>query len=534
MPRPWDPTDLTNLFAWFEAGSIAQSDGTDVETWSDKSGNGRNLAKFPGGSGSGSPPSYSTSNLGGLPAVVFDGTEGMIGPTGDPDPFDFEAADVNITVVFKTDGNASTIGTVLANNSTADGYAIWRSEVGGVFNFTIVQAGPSTFTAVGTGVATNGQIVTYENISGTNRGYIDGTNSLSGTPDGSVADGTPLQVGYSGSTTSLPTGTAYKGSISEIIFHESNTTATRQLVEGYTAHKYGLASSLPSSHPYKTAAPTVDDVIWTNGAGTNNLATAANWSGGVVPGSLDKVIFFEGTGSITSGSLTAKEVYIAPGFGANVGTAESSVTFTAEKIVLGSDDAELNIQLASNTQTFVTGSAGGVNLTGSGTNIFMRSKNSTTLALTNNNSMNIDVRHPSGNGGLVNHTSGDPLKTTVGFGGNVEHSHSAGSDTVEITGNGRYIHTVSSMPSFFLRGGTAIFDGDLLSGVSDLLGGTLKLGSSSDKAALEFGVVRVYPGGFMDLTGSSTGQVSFAGSKVLTSQGGSKLKLGPGRSAAMS
>lgn len=239
-----------------------------------------------------------------------------------------------------------------------------------------------------------------------------------------------------------------------------------------------------------------------------------------VPTARDKVLFdSEYKSNTVTGSLTCGSVFVTPNFSGTIGTSESPATFTAETVVLATDDGDLNIELASNTQTFVTGSAGGVNLTGSGTNIFMRSKNSTTLALTNNNSMNIDVRHPSGNGGLVNHTSGDPLKTTVGFGGNVEHSHSGGSDTVEITGNGRYIHTVSSMPSFFLRGGTAIFDGDLLSGVSDLLGGTLKLGSSSDKAALEFGVVRVYPGGFMDLTGSSTGQVSFAGSKVLTSQG---------------
>ena len=533
MPRLWSPSDLTNLFAWFDAADIAQSDGTDVNTWTDKSGNSRNLTKFPGGSGSGSPPTYSTSNLASLPAVVFDGTQGMIGPTTSPDPFDFEADDVMIHVVFKTDGDA-VVGTVLTNNSRLDGYAIWRSEVGGLFNFTLVQAGPSTFTAVdSTTIATNGIMVGYENLSGTNRGYVNGANTLSGTPDGSVATGTPLQVGYSGSTTSLPTNAAYKGSISEIIFHQSNTTATRQLVEGYTAHKYGLATQLPATHPYKNAAPTVDDIVWTNGSGNNNLGTASNWSGGVVPGAKDKVLFFEGSGSITTGSLTAKKVYVAPGFGANIGTSSSPVTFTAETVVLGTDDAEMNVQLANNTQTFVTNSTNGVKLSGSGTNIFLRSKEPTTLALTNNNTMTIDARHPSGSGGLVSHESGNPLLTRTGFGGLLEHSFAGGLDTVEITGNGQYRHTEGSMPSFFLRGGEAVFDGTLLSGVSDLLGGVLTLRDSS-QPLIEFGVIRLFPGGTIDLTGSAVGQVDFTGSKVISSRGGGKLRLGQGRTVAMS
>jgi hypothetical protein len=33
--------------------------------------------------------------------------------------------------------------------------------------------------------------------------------------------------------------------------------ADRQRIEGYLAHKWGLVGSLPSGHPYKTAAPTL-------------------------------------------------------------------------------------------------------------------------------------------------------------------------------------------------------------------------------------------------------------------------------------
>jgi hypothetical protein len=33
------------------------------------------------------------------------------------------------------------------------------------------------------------------------------------------------------------------------------TTADRQRVEGYLAHKWGLTANLPADHPYKNAAP---------------------------------------------------------------------------------------------------------------------------------------------------------------------------------------------------------------------------------------------------------------------------------------
>jgi hypothetical protein len=34
------------------------------------------------------------------------------------------------------------------------------------------------------------------------------------------------------------------------------STTDRQKLEGYLAHKWGLAANLPADHPYKSAAPT--------------------------------------------------------------------------------------------------------------------------------------------------------------------------------------------------------------------------------------------------------------------------------------
>jgi hypothetical protein len=47
----------------------------------------------------------------------------------------------------------------------------------------------------------------------------------------------------------------FTGSIKEIIITSVNTDTDREKIEGYLAHKWGLTSDLPTSHPYKTTAP---------------------------------------------------------------------------------------------------------------------------------------------------------------------------------------------------------------------------------------------------------------------------------------
>jgi hypothetical protein len=48
----------------------------------------------------------------------------------------------------------------------------------------------------------------------------------------------------------------YQGTIHEVlIFNISLSSDRRQKMEGYLAHKWGLAGSLSSSHPFKSNAP---------------------------------------------------------------------------------------------------------------------------------------------------------------------------------------------------------------------------------------------------------------------------------------
>jgi hypothetical protein len=49
----------------------------------------------------------------------------------------------------------------------------------------------------------------------------------------------------------------WNGYIAELVVSFStHDSTTRQRIEGYLAHKWGLEASLPAGHPYKTTGPT--------------------------------------------------------------------------------------------------------------------------------------------------------------------------------------------------------------------------------------------------------------------------------------
>lgn len=68
------PTDVANLAFWFKADQIGGTDGDALTTWSDQSGNSRNITQATAAK----KPTYKdngTDNLNGKPVVFFDGTD---------------------------------------------------------------------------------------------------------------------------------------------------------------------------------------------------------------------------------------------------------------------------------------------------------------------------------------------------------------------------------------------------------------------------------------------------------------------------
>ena len=88
----------------------------------------------------------------------------------------------------------------------------------------------------------------------TNRGHAytvvhDGQLKLISILDGDTSGWTDFRIGNYPSY-------EFAGAFHEIIFLEGEIEyVTRNRIEGYLAHKWGLTSNLPAGHPYKDIAP---------------------------------------------------------------------------------------------------------------------------------------------------------------------------------------------------------------------------------------------------------------------------------------
>ena len=82
----------------------------------------------------------------------------------------------------------------------------------------------------------------------------DFTNKSSNTVTSTATNST--RVGIGGYHDGSGSQQAVNIDIAEIVFYQSALSlSNRQLIEGYLAHKWGLTSSLPAGHPYKSIAP---------------------------------------------------------------------------------------------------------------------------------------------------------------------------------------------------------------------------------------------------------------------------------------
>ena len=239
------PTLISGSQLWLDGndpiGTGTQpANGATVSTWVDKSGNGRNAT--PTGTG----PTYTTNIFNGYSAPVFNGTT-MVTPS----------------YLITTDSKISIF--VLCKKTGL-------RQAGANSDILNIAAGYQYFSLYIRTALTNYLEVFYQNTPNglTNYAINDGTNllvsiltnglSIDGYLSGtSVVSSTPNN-GYSMNNLTSQwriSPDQFVGPICEIIiFNSTFTTSQRQRVEGYLAQKWGLQSSLPASHPYKTIAPT--------------------------------------------------------------------------------------------------------------------------------------------------------------------------------------------------------------------------------------------------------------------------------------
>ena len=247
-PEGWAPDQLAGvtLRLWLDAQaevSIAQSGGL-VSQWNDRRGNG--LSASAAGS---QRPAWSASALGDLPGVIFDGADDRL--------------DIASVASFPTGTAAATLVAVARLGATgfypqlinygkaAPGKTRGLASAGGAGEVGVTWYSDDYNSGIGwTGLT---RIVVGEFVGSAAKLNVDGAGTVT-----LSASGTPA-IDASGNSGQI--GAAFGAGPGNYVAHEllvlsgALALGEREKLEGYLAHKWGLAGSLPAGHSYKDAPP---------------------------------------------------------------------------------------------------------------------------------------------------------------------------------------------------------------------------------------------------------------------------------------
>ena len=250
----FNPTSVGGCTLWLDAAdsSTITLSGSTVTQWNDKSGNGYNTTSY------GGTPTLLANAINGVQSISFNGSSYLTGNntnTGSTGTFFIIATVTSGQGAGQQYTNVYSFSRPL--NGTSNG-----NEIQSLCGLICINAGPS-LAMVPQRNNGNGPTFTAPNY---NSGFLhatvlDGTNMYgygNGSPVGSVASsGNFAYTFYNvGSQTYQLSGVLsrnyyWTGYVGELIAFNTNLSTTqRQQIEGYLAWKWGLTSSLPSSHPY--------------------------------------------------------------------------------------------------------------------------------------------------------------------------------------------------------------------------------------------------------------------------------------------
>ena len=246
----WDPS-LISTALWLDAAdaSTVTTDGSAVSQWNDKSGNGRNASQ----SDSLLRPTVSSNAFNNKQSIVFSGSSNsrlLGGATG-------LTSAASIFAAVQDTGSTSTIAGIYTSGSSGGGFGIFRATADiAVLDGNGVNAANSanTSSAINQPCILAG-IYTQADTNGTSI-FFNGTLEETFTGAGVIVSSSQTAFEIGGRTQALQPLRVFKGNISEVIVLAlSATTDTRQRIEGYLAHKWGLTANLPNDHPYKVNPP---------------------------------------------------------------------------------------------------------------------------------------------------------------------------------------------------------------------------------------------------------------------------------------
>jgi len=272
----WTPADIDTAL-WLDAAdasTITESGGA-ITAWADKSGNGHNAAA------DGNPTYSATGMSTSKPAVQLDGTGdalvSSITGIGSFDALDvymvtqtLTAASSNVNSgLFWALGNVANASGSYPGNRSLNSTSSTGSLNGEFINFGFEN---SSFSAGRLGSSTyrraanTAQILNTKNSTSGTFLFANGSQvNLNITSQITTSTNTaPSNIGYAVDSDLHFGAIRVSGSLlyspaikfAEIVVSSTLlSTANRQKLEGYLAHKWGLTADLPGDHPYKTTVP---------------------------------------------------------------------------------------------------------------------------------------------------------------------------------------------------------------------------------------------------------------------------------------
>ncbi len=231
----WTPAAIQTAL-WLDAADSATITTVSgaVSQWSDKSGYGRHATQGTAGS----RPTVVANAINSRNAIAFS-TKFMTFGNG-------VTITPQMTFVAVITRPSSGSLTITLTTSVEHGYPY----------STIIWTNDKFYTALGsdyiiseaTYTNTGAMLLSAQRNSTTLIGLLNGSQVVSGAAPS--VSGSLTYLGRWGAGTDY-----HAGNIAEIVVAPTSDTTHRQLIEGYLAHKWGLSGNLPSTHPYKSAAP---------------------------------------------------------------------------------------------------------------------------------------------------------------------------------------------------------------------------------------------------------------------------------------
>jgi hypothetical protein len=255
-PSTFSATGIAGSTLWLDASDPAgngttPSNGASLSSWTDKSGNGLTV------SAASSQPTYTTNAANGLGTVAFNGSQGLTAGSVTGEKLVGNTGGCAIFVVMRVDNSPGRSTPFSWDDGTyTDRLLLHYTEN----SLILVDKGslvyfPNNRTVATISLSTSLYYIFSYSQNGANTSLnANGTTiaTLTNFANNNIASSSRLfNVGsyVNGSDWNM------RGNTAEILFYNTNIPSNFQQVEGYLAWKWGLQSSLPASHPYKSASP---------------------------------------------------------------------------------------------------------------------------------------------------------------------------------------------------------------------------------------------------------------------------------------